>query len=132
MYRTGGFFFERWGDAPVHSLAAAMFLNSTEVCTLPSFLTASLPLVALYTYTASTYSATLTRSIYAALQPPVVFTNVSLCVKGLVMQTQMLQPQLSCLHDKAFDTASSHARSLWKARQAWKSAYSSIHMLGSI
>ncbi|BDA47839.1 Glycolipid 2-alpha-mannosyltransferase 2 [Coccomyxa sp. Obi] len=29
--RTGGFFFERWGDAPVHSLAAAMFLNSTEV-----------------------------------------------------------------------------------------------------
>lgn len=31
LCRTGGFFFERWGDAPVHSLAAAMFLNSTEV-----------------------------------------------------------------------------------------------------
>lgn len=28
---TGGFFYERWGDAPVHSLAAAMFLNASEV-----------------------------------------------------------------------------------------------------
>ncbi|KAK9813855.1 hypothetical protein WJX73_002213 [Symbiochloris irregularis] len=29
--RQGGFFFERWGDAPVHSLAAALFLNHSEV-----------------------------------------------------------------------------------------------------
>lgn len=35
LCRTGGFFFERWGDAPVHSLAAAMFLNSTEVPLIP-------------------------------------------------------------------------------------------------
>ena len=28
---TGGFFYERWGDAPVHSLAAVMLLNATEV-----------------------------------------------------------------------------------------------------
>ena len=31
--RTGGFFYERWGDAPVHSLGAVMLLNSTEVAT---------------------------------------------------------------------------------------------------
>ncbi|KAI9504671.1 hypothetical protein GGI25_000676 [Coemansia spiralis] len=29
--RAGGFFLERWGDAPVHSLAVAMFLNKTQV-----------------------------------------------------------------------------------------------------
>jgi len=29
--RTGGFFYERWGDAPVHSLGAVMLLNSTQV-----------------------------------------------------------------------------------------------------
>lgn len=29
--KQGGFFYERWGDAPVHSLAAALFLNRTEV-----------------------------------------------------------------------------------------------------
>ncbi|ORZ00737.1 glycosyltransferase family 15 protein [Syncephalastrum racemosum] len=29
--RTGGFFYERWGDAPVHSIAVAMFLNKSEV-----------------------------------------------------------------------------------------------------
>jgi hypothetical protein len=29
--RAGGFFYERWGDAPVHSIAAAIFLNKTEV-----------------------------------------------------------------------------------------------------
>lgn len=28
---TGGFFLERWGDAPVHSLAVAMLLNSSQV-----------------------------------------------------------------------------------------------------
>ncbi|GAA5837036.1 hypothetical protein JCM11251_004480 [Rhodosporidiobolus azoricus] len=28
--KSGGFFYERWGDAPVHSIAAALFLNSTE------------------------------------------------------------------------------------------------------
>lgn len=28
--RTGGFFYERWGDAPVHSIAAAFFLNKTQ------------------------------------------------------------------------------------------------------
>ena len=27
----GGFFYERWGDAPVHSIAAALFLNTDEV-----------------------------------------------------------------------------------------------------
>ncbi|KAJ2702036.1 hypothetical protein FB645_004414 [Coemansia sp. IMI 203386] len=29
--RAGGFFLERWGDAPVHSLAVAMFLNKSQV-----------------------------------------------------------------------------------------------------
>ncbi|RUS16107.1 glycolipid 2-alpha-mannosyltransferase [Endogone sp. FLAS-F59071] len=29
--RAGGFFYERWGDAPVHSLAVAMFLRRSEV-----------------------------------------------------------------------------------------------------
>ncbi|KAG1467330.1 hypothetical protein G6F56_004472 [Rhizopus delemar] len=29
--RQGGFFYERWGDAPVHSLAVAMMLKSSEV-----------------------------------------------------------------------------------------------------
>ncbi|CAK0785082.1 hypothetical protein CVIRNUC_008288 [Coccomyxa viridis] len=29
--RQGGFFWERWGDAPVHTLAAAMFLSKSEV-----------------------------------------------------------------------------------------------------
>ena len=29
--RANGFFMERWGDAPVHSLAAAMFLNKSQV-----------------------------------------------------------------------------------------------------
>ncbi|KAJ1679177.1 alpha-1,2-mannosyltransferase ktr1 [Spiromyces aspiralis] len=29
--RAGGFFYERWGDAPVHSLAIAMFLRSDQV-----------------------------------------------------------------------------------------------------
>ncbi|KAJ2012923.1 alpha-1,2-mannosyltransferase ktr1 [Coemansia sp. S85] len=29
--RAGGFFYERWGDAPVHSIAAALFLNATQV-----------------------------------------------------------------------------------------------------
>ncbi|GAO15981.1 uncharacterized protein UV8b_04477 [Ustilaginoidea virens] len=29
--RDGGFFYERWGDAPVHSIAAALFLNKTEI-----------------------------------------------------------------------------------------------------
>lgn len=24
--QTGGFFYERWGDAPIHSIAAALFL----------------------------------------------------------------------------------------------------------
>ncbi|OMH81304.1 Glycolipid 2-alpha-mannosyltransferase 2 [Zancudomyces culisetae] len=28
---TGGFFYERWGDAPVHSIAAALFLNQTQI-----------------------------------------------------------------------------------------------------
>ncbi|RUS33758.1 glycolipid 2-alpha-mannosyltransferase [Jimgerdemannia flammicorona] len=28
---VGGFFYERWGDAPVHSLAVAMFLRRSEV-----------------------------------------------------------------------------------------------------
>ncbi|KAJ1726075.1 hypothetical protein LPJ61_005435, partial [Coemansia biformis] len=29
--RAGGFFYERWGDAPVHSLGVAMFLGKREV-----------------------------------------------------------------------------------------------------
>ncbi|ORZ03673.1 nucleotide-diphospho-sugar transferase [Syncephalastrum racemosum] len=29
--QTGGFFYERWGDAPVHSLAVAMMLKKDEV-----------------------------------------------------------------------------------------------------
>lgn len=29
--RAGGFFYERWGDAPVHSLAAGMFLRHDEI-----------------------------------------------------------------------------------------------------
>ncbi|KAI9502617.1 glycolipid 2-alpha-mannosyltransferase-domain-containing protein [Coemansia spiralis] len=29
--RAGGFFYERWGDAPVHSLGVAMFLNKNDV-----------------------------------------------------------------------------------------------------
>ena len=29
--QTGGFFYERWGDAPVHSLGAVMLLNSSQV-----------------------------------------------------------------------------------------------------
>ncbi|KAF3319362.1 hypothetical protein TWF173_003803 [Orbilia oligospora] len=29
--RAGGFFYERWGDAPVHSIAAALFLGTQEV-----------------------------------------------------------------------------------------------------
>jgi alpha 1,2-mannosyltransferase len=29
--REGGFFYERWGDAPVHSIAAALLLNKTEI-----------------------------------------------------------------------------------------------------
>jgi alpha 1,2-mannosyltransferase len=29
--KAGGFFYERWGDAPVRSIAASMILNSSEV-----------------------------------------------------------------------------------------------------
>jgi alpha 1,2-mannosyltransferase len=29
--KAGGFFYERWGDAPVHSIAVAMFLKPEEV-----------------------------------------------------------------------------------------------------
>ncbi|KAJ1731531.1 hypothetical protein LPJ72_003891 [Coemansia sp. Benny D160-2] len=29
--RAGGFFYERWGDAPIHSLAVAMFLSKKQV-----------------------------------------------------------------------------------------------------
>lgn len=29
--KSGGFFYERWGDAPVHSLAAALFLDQDEI-----------------------------------------------------------------------------------------------------
>ncbi|EHY66569.1 glycosyltransferase family 15 protein [Nematocida ausubeli] len=29
--RSGGFFYERWGDAPVHSIAASLFLNKDEI-----------------------------------------------------------------------------------------------------
>ncbi|ORX65630.1 glycosyl transferase [Linderina pennispora] len=29
--RAGGFFYERWGDAPIHSIAVAMFLQKSQV-----------------------------------------------------------------------------------------------------
>lgn len=29
--RDGGFFYERWGDAPVHSIAAGLMLNKSEI-----------------------------------------------------------------------------------------------------
>ncbi|CAG8506519.1 803_t:CDS:2 [Paraglomus brasilianum] len=29
--RAGGFFYERWGDAPIHSIAASLFLNQSEL-----------------------------------------------------------------------------------------------------
>ncbi|KYK57640.1 putative mannosyltransferase involved in N-linked and O-linked glycosylation [Drechmeria coniospora] len=29
--KEGGFFYERWGDAPVHSIAAALLLNKTDL-----------------------------------------------------------------------------------------------------
>lgn len=29
--RAGGFFYERWGDAPVHSIAASMFLRKDQI-----------------------------------------------------------------------------------------------------
>lgn len=29
--RKGGFFYERWGDAPVHSIAAALFLSKDQI-----------------------------------------------------------------------------------------------------
>ncbi|KAJ3563454.1 hypothetical protein NP233_g8931 [Leucocoprinus birnbaumii] len=29
--QTGGFYYERWGDAPVHSIAAALFLNKNQI-----------------------------------------------------------------------------------------------------
>ncbi|WFD03809.1 hypothetical protein MOBT1_002503 [Malassezia obtusa] len=31
LAETNGFFYERWGDAPVHSIAVALFLNEDEV-----------------------------------------------------------------------------------------------------
>ncbi|PPQ78267.1 hypothetical protein CVT25_011726, partial [Psilocybe cyanescens] len=29
--KKGGFYYERWGDAPVHSMAASLFLNKTQL-----------------------------------------------------------------------------------------------------
>ncbi|KAA8915194.1 hypothetical protein TRICI_002689 [Trichomonascus ciferrii] len=29
--QSGGFFYERWGDAPVHSIAASIFLNASQI-----------------------------------------------------------------------------------------------------
>lgn len=29
--RSGGFFYERWGDAPIHSIAASLFLDKDEI-----------------------------------------------------------------------------------------------------
>ena len=29
--RTGGFYYERWGDAPVHSIAAALFARKDQI-----------------------------------------------------------------------------------------------------
>ncbi|KAH3681425.1 hypothetical protein WICPIJ_007582 [Wickerhamomyces pijperi] len=33
--RNGGFFYERWGDAPIHSIAAALFLDKSEIHYFP-------------------------------------------------------------------------------------------------
>ncbi|SCV03212.1 LAME_0H08614g1_1 [Lachancea meyersii CBS 8951] len=33
--KKGGFFYERWGDAPVHSIAASLFLSSDQVHYFP-------------------------------------------------------------------------------------------------
>jgi Glycolipid 2-alpha-mannosyltransferase len=30
--KAGGFFYERWGDAPVHSIAACLFLKPEQMC----------------------------------------------------------------------------------------------------
>lgn len=36
--RTGGFFYERWGDAPVHSVALGLFLDNEKIhWSVPSF-----------------------------------------------------------------------------------------------
>jgi alpha 1,2-mannosyltransferase len=29
--KTGNFYYERWGDAPVHSIAAALFLSKNQI-----------------------------------------------------------------------------------------------------
>lgn len=29
--QAGGFFYERWGDAPVHSIAAALLLPKSQI-----------------------------------------------------------------------------------------------------
>lgn len=29
--KKGGFYYERWGDAPVHSIAAALFLSKDQI-----------------------------------------------------------------------------------------------------
>ncbi|KAF3012568.1 alpha 1,2-mannosyltransferase 2.4.1 [Neopestalotiopsis sp. 37M] len=34
--KAGGFFYERWGDAPVDSIAAALFLNKSEILIVDS------------------------------------------------------------------------------------------------
>lgn len=31
MDREGGFFYERWGDAPIHSIAAALLLKKEQI-----------------------------------------------------------------------------------------------------
>lgn len=31
LEKAGGFYYERWGDAPVHSIAAALFLDKNEI-----------------------------------------------------------------------------------------------------
>ncbi|BEI82603.1 hypothetical protein CcaverHIS002_0304710 [Cutaneotrichosporon cavernicola] len=31
LEKAGGFYYERWGDAPVHSIAAALFLDRSEI-----------------------------------------------------------------------------------------------------
>ena len=31
LEKKGGFYYERWGDAPVHSIAAALFANKSQI-----------------------------------------------------------------------------------------------------
>lgn len=55
----GGFYYERWGDAPVHSIGAALFLQKDQVGAVPSsFLSFSFLVCALGSHTGPTLTNT--------------------------------------------------------------------------